>query len=202
MHQQQWVRCPSWAIPALWCGVSPDLAFTTSFSALIVCVCCQTGDGCGQRWNDWVESGVESSWVNGLKSSRPIETIVDPRGGFNGRPLNCAVADWAPGQCPDSQPPVAPQLASKSSTIGPHVATRGGPLLACTSNHYWPPTVGPLRAQAVGPMKAALSGPSAGQHCFPLLAPIRQHMVAHYWHAHPTITGPQLLAHVRPKPLA
>jgi len=64
---------------------------------------------------------------------------------------------------PDSQPPVAPQLASKSSTIGPHVATRGGPLLACTSNHYWPPTIGPCEAQAVGLMKAALSGPSINQ---------------------------------------
>jgi len=33
-----------------WCGVSPDMAFTTSFSACVL-VCCQTGDGCGQKWN-------------------------------------------------------------------------------------------------------------------------------------------------------
>jgi len=49
------------------------------------------------------------------------------------------------------------------STIGPHTATHGGPLLACTSNHYWPPTIGPCEAQAVGLMKAALSGPSINQ---------------------------------------
>jgi len=35
-----------------WCGVSPDLAFTVSFSGLCAGVCCRTGDGCGQRWND------------------------------------------------------------------------------------------------------------------------------------------------------
>jgi len=64
---------------------------------------------------------------------------------------------------PDSQPPLAPQLASKSSVIGPQGATRGGPLKACPSSHCGPPTVGPLMAQAVGPVQAALSGPSTGQ---------------------------------------
>ena len=91
MRQQQWVRCPGstvWLIHVVrglpagrfqsWCGVSPDLESTASFSACVP-VYCQTNDECGRRWSDnerlWYWVCLPVVWYPRLLTEMPSKLI-------------------------------------------------------------------------------------------------------------------------------